>query len=114
MLTRSDDLDILLMVVDCGGFSAAADALNIQVARVSRAVSKIEQQLGVTILNRTTRRVELTDEGRQFVESVRGGLQQLQRAEDELVRRGELPQGRLRVDAISAFDERFSRRLSRH
>jgi DNA-binding transcriptional LysR family regulator len=103
MLTRSDDLDILLMVVDCGGFSAAADALNIQVARVSRAVSKIEQQLGVTILNRTTRRVELTDEGRQFVESVRGGLQQLQRAEDELVRRGELPQGRLRVDAASPF-----------
>ena len=103
MLTRSDDLDILLMVVDCGGVSAAADALNIQVARVSRAVSKIEQQLGVTILNRTTRRVELTDEGRQFVESVRGGLQQLQRAEDELVRRGELPQGRLRVDAASPF-----------
>ncbi|MBB1380994.1 LysR family transcriptional regulator, partial [Shewanella sp. SR41-2] len=103
MLTRSDDLDILLMVVDSGGFSAAADALNIQVARVSRAVSKIEQQLGVTILNRTTRRVELTDECRQFVESVRGGLQQLQRAEDELVRRGELPQGRLRVDAASPF-----------
>ncbi|MGI2172828.1 LysR family transcriptional regulator [Shewanella ulleungensis] len=103
MLTRSDDLDILLTVVDSGGFSAAADTLNIQVARVSRAVSKIEQQLGVTILNRTTRRIELTDEGRQFVESVRTGLLQLQRAEDELVSRGELPQGRLRVDAASPF-----------
>jgi DNA-binding transcriptional LysR family regulator len=103
MLTRSDDLDILLMVVDSGGFSAAADAMDIQVARVSRAVNKIEQQLGVTILNRTTRRVMLTDEGRQFVESVRAGLQQLQRAEDELVSRGELPQGRLRVDAASPF-----------
>lgn len=103
MLTRSDDLDILLTVVDSGGFSAAADILNIQVARVSRAVSKIEQQLGVTILNRTTRRIELTDEGRQFVESVRTGLLQLQRAEDELVKRGELPQGRLRVDAASPF-----------
>ena len=103
MLTRSDDLDILLTVVDSGGFSAAADSLNIQVARVSRAVSKIEQQLGVTILNRTTRRIELTDEGRQFVESVRCGLLQLQQAEDDLVRRGELPQGRLRVDAASPF-----------
>ncbi|GGP68648.1 LysR family transcriptional regulator [Shewanella saliphila] len=103
MLTRSDDLDILLTVVDSGGFSAAADILNIQVARVSRAVSKIEQQLGVTILNRTTRRIELTDEGRQFVESVRTGLLHLQRAEDELVKRGELPQGRLRVDAASPF-----------
>ena len=103
MLTRSDDLDILLMVVDSGGFSAAAEAMDIQVARVSRAVNKIEQQLGVTILNRTTRRVALTDEGRQFVESVRVGLLQLQRAEDELVSRGELPQGRLRIDAASPF-----------
>lgn len=103
MLTRSDDLDILLMVVDSGGFSAAAEAMDIQVARVSRAVNKIEQQLGVTILNRTTRRVALTDEGRQFVESVRTGLLQLQRAEDELVSRGELPQGRLRIDAASPF-----------
>ncbi|QFU22080.1 LysR family transcriptional regulator [Shewanella eurypsychrophilus] len=103
MLTRSDDLEILLTVVDCGGFSAAADALDIQVARVSRAVSKVEKQLGVSILNRTTRRVELTDEGRQFVEAVRIGLQQMQQAEEELIARGELPQGRLRVDAASPF-----------
>ncbi len=103
MLTRSDDLTILLMVVDCGGFSAAADLLDIQVARVSRAVSKVEKQLGVTILNRTTRRIELTDEGRQFVESVREGLQLIQRAEEDLVSRGELPKGRLRVDAASPF-----------
>ena len=63
MQTRSDDLTILLAVVDNDGFSAAADMLDIQVARVSRAVSKIEKQLGVSILNRTTRRLELTDEG---------------------------------------------------
>jgi DNA-binding transcriptional LysR family regulator len=56
MQTRSDDLEILLTVVDSGGFSAAAEALDIQVARVSRAVSKVEKQLGVSILNRTTRR----------------------------------------------------------
>jgi DNA-binding transcriptional LysR family regulator len=103
MLTRSDDLEILLVVIDCGGFSAAADTLNIQVARVSRAVSKIEKQLGVTILNRTTRRIELTDEGRLFVESVRIGLLQIHKAEEELVTRGELPAGRLRIDAASPF-----------
>lgn len=103
MLTRSDDLQILLTVIDCGGFSAAADTLDIQVSRVSRAVSKIEKQLAVTILNRTTRRIELTDEGRQFVESVRIGLQHIQQAEEELVLRGELPAGRLRVDAASPF-----------
>ncbi|MCV5262614.1 LysR family transcriptional regulator, partial [Escherichia coli] len=67
MLTRSDELEILMAVVDSGGFSSAADALGIQVARVSRAVSKVESQLGVTLLNRTTRRVEVTEEGHQFV-----------------------------------------------
>ncbi|MEL7443902.1 MAG: LysR family transcriptional regulator, partial [Pseudomonadota bacterium] len=91
MRTKSDDLEILLSVIDTGGFTAAADSLNIQVARASRAVSKVESQLGVTILNRTTRRIELTDEGRQFVDSVRIGLMQLQLAEDEIISSGELP-----------------------
>ncbi|MGJ8581428.1 MAG: LysR substrate-binding domain-containing protein [Psychromonas sp.] len=84
-------------------FSAAADSLDIQVARVSRSVSKIERQLGVSILNRTTRRLELTEEGQQFIHSVRQGLLQLQQAEEDLVSRGELPKGRLRVDAASPF-----------
>ncbi|GHA50076.1 LysR substrate-binding domain-containing protein [Photobacterium aphoticum] len=103
MLTRSDDLEMLLAVVDSGGFSAAAELLDVQVARVSRAVSKVEKQLGVSILNRTTRRIELTDEGRQFIESVREGLQHIQRAEEDIIARGELPKGRLRVDAASPF-----------
>lgn len=103
MLTRSDELEILMAVVDSGGFSSAADALGIQVARVSRAVSKVESQLGVTLLNRTTRRVEATEEGHQFVEAVRLGLLQIQQAEEEIITRGELPKGRLRVDAASPF-----------
>ncbi len=103
MLTRSDDLEILLTVVDSGGFSAAAEALNIQVARVSRAVSKLETQLGVTLLNRTTRRVELTEEGRQFVEQIRSGLAMLQGAENDVRSHGVMPRGKLRVDAASGF-----------
>ncbi|SIR00574.1 transcriptional regulator, LysR family [Shewanella morhuae] len=103
MLTRSDDLQILLTIVDTGGFSAAAEALDIQVARVSRAITRLESQLQVTLLNRTTRRVELTNEGRQFVDAVRIGLQTLQQAEEDLVARGERPKGRLRVDAASPF-----------
>ncbi|EOX4916101.1 LysR family transcriptional regulator [Vibrio alginolyticus] len=103
MLTRSDELEILMAVVDSGGFSSAADVLGIQVARVSRAVSKVESQLGVTLLNRTTRRVEVTEEGHQFVEAVRLGLLQIQQAEEEIITRGELPKGRLRVDAASPF-----------
>lgn len=103
LLTRSDDLQILIAVVDSGSFSSAAEALNIQVAKVSRAVSKIEKQLGTTLLNRTTRRIELTDEGRNFVETIRSGIQIIQQAEEEVITRGELPKGHLRVDAASPF-----------
>ncbi len=103
MKTRSDDLEIFLCVVDSGGFSAAAEVLNIHVARVSRAVSKIEQQLGVNVLTRTTRRIELTDEGRSFVNTIRSALQSIQLAEDDIVMRGTLPAGRLRINAASPF-----------
>ncbi|USD67529.1 LysR family transcriptional regulator [Vibrio sp. SCSIO 43136] len=103
MLTRSDDLEVLLAVVDTGGFSSAAQALDIQVARVSRAVTRIEQQLGTSLLNRTTRRVELTDEGAQFVDSVRQGLLLLEQAEQTLVEQDAKPKGKLRVDAVSPF-----------
>ncbi|MGL6316375.1 LysR substrate-binding domain-containing protein [Vibrio sp. WXL103] len=103
MRTRSDDLEILLTVVDSGGFSAAAEQMEIQVAKVSRAVSRIEAQLGVTILNRTTRRVKPTEEGQQFIERIRQALGQLEVAEEEVMTRGLTPQGRLRVDAASPF-----------
>lgn len=103
MKSRSDDLMLLLAVIDNGGFSAAAEALGIQVAKISRAVNKVEQQLGVTILNRTTRRIELTNEGAKFVDSVRQGLQLISQAEMELQAQGDSPKGHLRVDAASPF-----------
>ncbi len=103
MRTKSDDLAILLSVVEAGGFSAAAKICNIQVARVSRAVTKLEKQLGVTILNRTTRRFELTDEGREFVAAIRIGVMQLQQAEKNIILRSKLPKGHLCVDAASPF-----------
>ncbi|QIA65186.1 LysR family transcriptional regulator [Vibrio astriarenae] len=103
MITRSDDLEILLAVVDSHGFSAAAEQLEIQVAKVSRSVTRVESQLGITILNRTTRRVELTEEGKQFVDQVREGIAILNGAEDDVMERGERPSGKLRVDAASPF-----------
>ena len=71
MRSRSDDLELLLAVVDSGGFSAAANRLNIPVAKVSRAIQRLEGELETPLLNRTTRSVALTDEGRGFVERVR-------------------------------------------
>ena len=101
MKTRSDDLAIFLAVVDQGSFSGAATLLNEQVGKVSRSVSKLEKQLGITLLNRTTRRVELTDEGRTFETRVRKGLCILEEAEEQLLVSKDNPSGTLRVDAAS-------------
>lgn len=103
MKTRSDDLSILLAVVDNRSFSAAADKLDMQVAKVSRAVSRIEQQLNTTILSRTTRRLELTEEGRVYIGQIRAGLQTLLKAEEDLLEQDGVIKGTLRVDAASPF-----------
>ncbi|MCQ3829851.1 LysR family transcriptional regulator [Microbulbifer elongatus] len=103
IVSRTEDLEILLTVIDSGGFSAAARRLDIQVARVSRAVARLESELKTTLLNRTTRRIELTEECRRFVGSVRDGLQLLQTAEENLRAQQAQPSGRLRVDAATPF-----------
>ncbi len=103
MISRSDDLELLLSVVDCGGFSPAANQLNVPVAKVSRAIQRLEKQLGVTLLQRTTRRISLTEEGKLFVTNIRQGLQQLESAEEQLRLRMDQPKGRLRVDAATPF-----------
>ncbi|MBV7691440.1 LysR family transcriptional regulator [Limnobaculum sp. M2-1] len=103
IITHSEDLTILIAVADSGGFSAAAEQLDIQVAKVSRAVARVEKQLNTTLFSRTTRRVELTEEGSQFIEKVRVGLEKLSEAEEWLKVRHEKPSGRLRIDSASPF-----------
>ena len=103
IISRSEDLTILIAVADSGGFSAAAQQLNIQVAKVSRAVARVEEQLNTSIFNRTTRRVELTEEGRIFIEKAREGLEKLSEAEEWLKVRHQKPAGRLRIDSASPF-----------
>ncbi|MCM0150446.1 LysR family transcriptional regulator [Photobacterium galatheae] len=103
MVSRTEELEIFLTVVDSGGFSAAANQLNIQVAKVSRAIARLETELSTTLLTRTTRRVELTEEGRFFAEHIRHGLSQIAGAEEKLRLLKGKPAGRLRVDSASPF-----------
>ncbi|MGJ8691485.1 MAG: LysR substrate-binding domain-containing protein [Thalassotalea sp.] len=66
-------------------------------------MTKIEKALNTAILIRTTRRVMLTDEGKKFIDAVSIGLQKIQSAESDLIVKGKVPQGKLRVDAASPF-----------
>lgn len=101
--TKSEDLEAFVTVVDTGSFSGAANLLEQQVAKVSRAVSRLEDALGVTLLNRTTRRLELTEEGQLFLQYTRDGLNTLEKGEEALRLLKHSPSGKLRVDAASPF-----------
>jgi len=102
-ISKTDDLLILLAVFDLGGFSAAAKLLNHPVAKVSRAIQRLEHRLDTNLFNRTTRKVEPTEECVDFVRQVREGLEHLEQAEETLQLRKRAPSGWLRVDAASPF-----------
>ncbi|QTH72370.1 LysR family transcriptional regulator [Pseudoalteromonas xiamenensis] len=101
--SKTEDLESFLMVVDSGSFSAAAIGLNTQVAKISRAIARLEKELDTTLFNRSTRRIELTEAGQLFLKYVRESLDLLNRGEEALNSLQGMPKGKLRVDAASPF-----------
>lgn len=68
------DLDVFVRTVDCGSLSEAARRLNITPAAASIAVKRLESQLGVRLLARSTRSLRLTEEGASYLDSARIAL----------------------------------------
>ena len=75
-----DDVAVFVCVAQHAGISAAARELKRPLTNVSRAVARLEDELGVKLLQRTSRRVQLTDEGRQLLVSAAGHLDGLEEA----------------------------------
>lgn len=98
-------LRVLLAIVDAGSFARAADMLDMTPSGVSRAVTRLEQRLGVRLFERTTRNVSLSDEGRRFHEQVLPLLEQLEEATSAATLGRSAVRGRLRVN----IDPFFSR-----
>jgi len=103
MMDRALEMEIFLAVVDQGSFVAAADALRLSKAAVSRHVAALEERLGVRLLQRTTRRLSLTEEGRLFAQRAREILASLEEAESEVASQVLEPLGALRVNAPVSF-----------
>jgi len=91
------------MVVEAGGFSKAAERLNIAKSVVSRRVSALEGELGVQLLQRTTRTQSLTGPGRQFYQRAVHILADLEEAEQSIVDASAALRGRLRLAAPLSF-----------
>ncbi|CCJ96917.1 Transcriptional regulator LysR family, yafC [Cronobacter malonaticus 507] len=88
-------------MVESGSFSRAAEQLNLANSAVSRAVKKLEMKLGVSLLNRTTRQLSLTEEGERYFRRIQQVLQEMAAAETELMESRQTPRGLLRIDAAT-------------
>lgn len=84
MKTTIEELLAFRTVVDTGSITAAAEQLSQTVSGVSRALSRLEQKLDTTLLRRTTRRLELTEEGAAFLQRTRGILDAIDEAEEQM------------------------------
>jgi len=102
-MDRFAELRAFIEVVRAGAFVKAADALDLSKTAVSRQVSDLEKRLGVRLLNRTTRRLSLTDEGQRFHEHARTLLADLESAEADVMTRAREVTGLLRITAPLSF-----------
>lgn len=96
---------IFTRVAETGGFTAAARAMGIPLATVSKRVAELEEHLGVRLIARTTRRSSLTEPGKRFLIHGRLIVDALQRAADEAAHAVTEPSGRLRLTLPSVLVE---------
>ncbi|MCR8958954.1 MULTISPECIES: LysR family transcriptional regulator [Variovorax] len=101
----TNGISVLSAIVDSGTFAAAGDILNMSQSGVSRSIARLEARLGIRLLERTTRSVSLTDEGRRFYEQVMPLLAGLEEAAASAAQGAAAVRGRLRVN----LDPYFSR-----
>ena len=102
-MNKFDDLHAFVSVVEAGSFTAAADRLGADKSAVSRRVSSLEEHLGVQLMRRTTRTLNLTETGRSYYERSARILADLDEAESAVAQEhGEL-RGRLRVALPLSF-----------
>jgi DNA-binding transcriptional LysR family regulator len=97
------DIAIFVKVVELSSFTAAAEALESSQPVVSKAVTRLEEKLGARLLNRTTRRLSLTEAGSELYRRSVRALQEIENAEIEVARFQTEPRGTLRVAAPMSF-----------
>lgn len=103
MKARSDELQVFVSVIESGSISAAAEQSGLTPSAVSRTLSRLEAKLETTLINRTTRRMDLTEEGKFFLEKAKQILAQMDDMEERLSLRRQIPSGRLRINAAAPF-----------
>ncbi|MBC9879699.1 LysR family transcriptional regulator [Bradyrhizobium sp. INPA01-394B] len=99
---RSAEMEVFIRVVDLGGFTPAARRLRLTPSGVSKLISRLEARLGTRLVNRTTRKLQLTEEGQAFYQRAVRILAEIEEAEREAAS-GTAPRGRLTVNSNIPF-----------
>src|SRR2546430_10112322 len=99
---------VFSQVVESGSFSSAAARLGLSTSATSRHVAELEAHLQARLLNRTTRRVSLTESGRAFYERSVQLLADLEEAEQEAARAPVVPRGTIKLTTSAVFCRRPS------
>ncbi|RZI64778.1 MAG: LysR family transcriptional regulator, partial [Pseudomonas sp.] len=102
-MDRFDAMQAFVRVVETGSFTKAAGTLHMSKTTVTQLVQQLEARLRVKLLNRTTRKVNVTADGAVFYERALRVLADLDDAETGLSAASAAPRGRLRVDVPSPF-----------
>jgi DNA-binding transcriptional LysR family regulator len=109
-----NDLRFFAEVAERGSYTAAARALGVQTSKLSRRVRSLEEQLGVRLLNRTTRRISLTETGRRFHQHCLAVVAEARAAKEVVERTRASPQGVVRISCpVRLLHSGISRILSR-
>lgn len=104
MTTGFNGLLVFVAVAETRGFSAAGRRLGVSGSAVSQTISRLEERLGVTLVERTTRTVRLTDAGERLYAVVAPALEEVRAAEEEVKELGEEPRGTLRLNVSRAAE----------
>ncbi|RKQ41226.1 LysR family transcriptional regulator [Enterobacter sp. R1(2018)] len=103
MFRHFQNMALFAILVKNGSFTRTAEELNMTKSRVSQKINALEEQLGLRLLNRTTRKVSLTDAGERYLPYCQEMIDTAQRAEGLVQRLREIPAGKLRVIAPPGF-----------
>ena len=96
-------LPVFVAVVECGSFSLAAKQLNLTKSAISKRINQLEDDLGIRLLNRTTRKLSLTEAGERYFEYASQALNLAQQGVDAVSELQGSPQGRLKITVPMSF-----------
>lgn len=106
------DMALFALVAECGSFTAAAQRVGLPKSSVSQRISQLEQTLGLRLLNRTTRQLNLTFAGERYLEHCQAMMSAAERADLALQRLRDNPSGRLRISTPAGLGATLVARLA--